>query len=99
MVIMPTTVCLIRGDGIGPEVTRAACRVIEASGARIDWLETPAGAGALKTHGDLLPSSTLEAIDRIRVALKGPITTPVGEGHTSLNVRLRKRFHLYAAVR
>ena len=96
---MPVTVCLIPGDGIGPEVTHAACRVIDASGAEIRWLETPAGAGALKSHGDMLPASTLEAIEHHRIALKGPITTPVGEGHTSLNVRLRKRFHLYAAVR
>jgi isocitrate dehydrogenase (NAD+) len=96
---MPVTVCLIPGDGIGPEVTHAACRVIDAAGAGIEWLETPAGAGALATQGDLLPASTLEAIDRHRVALKGPITTPVGEGHASLNVRLRKHFHLYAAVR
>jgi isocitrate dehydrogenase (NAD+) len=99
MKIMPVTVCLIRGDGIGPEVSRAACRVIDASGAGIEWLETPAGSEAAATRGDLLPPETLEAIERHRVALKGPITTPVGQGHSSINVRLRKRFHLYAAVR
>jgi isocitrate dehydrogenase (NAD+) len=96
---MPATVCLIPGDGIGPEVTRAACRVIDASGAPITWLVTPAGLSAEAAGGGLLPAATLQAIERHRVALKGPITTPVREGHSSLNVRLRKHFNLYAAVR
>jgi isocitrate dehydrogenase (NAD+) len=93
------TVCLIPGDGIGPEVTEAVVRVLEAAGARIDWVSLPAGAGAAATHGSVLPDETLAAIERHRLALKGPLTTPVGEGWTSVNVALRKRFDLYAAVR
>jgi len=96
---MRQTVCLIPGDGIGPEVTRAARRVIDAAGAEIEWLDCPAGLDAERNHGELLPAVTLQAIERHRVALKGPITTPVREGHVSLNVRLRKLFNLYAAVR
>jgi isocitrate dehydrogenase (NAD+) len=93
------TVCLIPGDGIGPEVTRATVRVLEAAGAAIEWIELPAGRKAEEEYGDLLPSQTIEAIDHYRLALKGPLTTPVREGHPSVNVRLRKRFDLYAAVR
>lgn len=96
---MPHTICLIPGDGIGPEVSDAARRVIDASGAEIDWVELPAGAGAVAEHGDVLPQVTLEAIARHRIALKGPLTTPVGGGFGSVNVRLRKHFNLYAAVR
>ncbi len=96
---MSHTVCVIPGDGIGPEVTAAAREVLNASGVEIEWIELPAGAGALEKHGDVLPSATIEAIDRYRLALKGPITTPVGSGFASVNVRLRKRFDLYAAVR
>lgn len=93
------TICLIPGDGIGPEITDAAVRVISASGARIDWVRLPAGAKEAEAHGDVLPATTLEAIEKIRLALKGPITTPVGKGFRSVNVRLRKHFDLYAAVR
>ena len=96
---MTLTICSIPGDGIGPEVTRATLRVIEASGARIDWVTLPAGAAAAETHGDVLPRETLDAIARHRLALKGPITTPVGRGFRSVNVQLRKLFNLYAAVR
>ncbi len=96
---MSRIVCLIPGDGIGPEVTRAACRIIDAAGGDIEWLECPAGLAAEREHGELLPASTIDAIRRHHVALKGPITTPVREGHASLNVRLRKLFNLYAAVR
>jgi len=96
---MPTKVCLIPGDGIGPEVTRATTRILEAAGADIDWVELVAGAGAARGGGDLLPRETLDAIDAYRIALKGPLTTPVGKGHASLNVRLRKEFDLFAAVR
>lgn len=96
---MTRTVCLLPGDGIGPEVTAAARRVIDASGAGIQWIELPAGAAAVKTHGDVLPPETVEAIAQHRLALKGPLTTPVGSGHRSVNVALRKKFDLYAAVR
>jgi len=96
---MSTKVCLIPGDGIGPEVTRAACRVMEAAGAKIDWIELPAGSMAADKYGDVLPEQTLAAIDEHRLALKGPLMTPIGRGFTSLNVRLRKTFNLYAAVR
>ena len=96
---MSHTVCLIPGDGIGPEVAEAACRVIDAANAHIDWLELPAGAGAVDEYGDVLPDTTVQAIEIHRVALKGPITTPIGKGFRSVNVQLRKRLNLYAAVR
>ncbi|TWT46222.1 Isocitrate dehydrogenase [NADP] [Phycisphaerae bacterium RAS1] len=96
---MARTVCLIPGDGIGPEVTAAAKLVIEAAGAAIEWIELPAGAGAAEKFGDTMPKQTIEAIEHHRLALKGPITTPIGKGFTSVNVALRKRFELYAAVR
>ncbi|MCG3199359.1 MAG: Homoisocitrate dehydrogenase [bacterium] len=93
------TVCLIPGDGIGPEVAEAARRVIDASGVSIEWVSLPAGAGAVESHGSTLPEETIRAIETHRVALKGPVTTPIGKGHTSVNVGLRKRLNLYAAVR
>lgn len=96
---MSHTVCLIPGDGIGPEVTEATCEVLTAAGAMIDWITLPAGADALASHGDVLPPQTLEAIAEHRLALKGPVTTPVGHGFSSVNVQLRKHFNLYAAVR
>jgi isocitrate dehydrogenase (NAD+) len=96
---MRRTVALIAGDGIGPEVAHAARRVIDSSGAAIDWVELPAGLTAERELGSLLPDETIAAIERHRLALKGPITTPIREGHPSINVRLRKRFNLYAAVR
>lgn len=96
---MSHTVCLLPGDGIGPEVTGAARRVIDAAGAEIQWIELDAGAGALERTGHLLPPPTLEAIARNCVALKGPLTTPIGTGFASVNVQLRKTFDLYAAVR
>ncbi|MFO7975139.1 MAG: isocitrate/isopropylmalate dehydrogenase family protein [Candidatus Hydrogenedentota bacterium] len=96
---MSHTVCLIPGDGIGPEVADAARRVIDASEAHINWVELPAGADALAEHGSVLPDETIEAIEVHRVALKGPVTTPIGKGFRSVNVQLRKRLNLYAAVR
>jgi isocitrate dehydrogenase (NAD+) len=92
-------VCLIAGDGIGPEVTRATQQVLEAAGAKIDWIPLPAGAAAFEEFGDVLPQQTLEGIEEHRLALKGPLTTPIGKGFTSLNVRLRKTFELFGAVR
>src|SRR6478752_484983 len=87
---MSKTIAVIRGDGIGPEIMRACLRVLDA-------LE--AGLAAQERFGELLPQATLDAIARHKVALKSPLTTPVGEGFTSLNVELRKRFDLYANVR
>src|SRR5438067_10377727 len=92
-------VVLIEGDGIGPEVTTAARRVIAAAGVRIDWVKAPAGLRAAEQLGDPLPEETLEVIRRYRVALKGPCTTPVGKGYRSINVRLRQGFDLFASVR
>jgi isocitrate dehydrogenase (NAD+) len=92
-------VVLIEGDGIGPEVTQAACRVVAAAGVKIDWVRTPAGLPAAEQLGDPLPEETLEVIRRYRVALKGPCTTPVGKGFRSINVRLRQALELYASVR
>jgi len=90
---------LIEGDGIGPEVTGAACQVIAAAGVKIDWCKAPAGLHAAEQLGEPLPEETLEMIRRYRVALKGPCTTPVGKGYRSINVRLRQGLELYASVR
>jgi isocitrate dehydrogenase (NAD+) len=90
---------LIPGDGIGPEVTAAVRRILEAAGAPIEWVECRAGLAALERGQDVLPRETLDAISRLQVALKGPCTTPIGEGFVSINVRLRKELALYAAVR
>jgi isocitrate dehydrogenase (NAD+) len=92
-------VVLIPGDGIGPEVTRAAQDVVAAAGVKLDWVVAPAGLGAAEQFGDPLPESTLELIRKHRVALKGPCTTPVGKGYRSINVRLRQGLDLYASVR
>jgi isocitrate dehydrogenase (NAD+) len=92
-------VTLIRGDGIGPEVTEAARLVLDATGVQIAWVERRAGADALVAEGELLPTATLDSIRRTRVALKGPITTPVGTGFRSVNVALRQELDLFAAVR
>jgi len=96
---MARTVCLLPGDGIGPEVTGAARAVLDAAGADLDWIKLDAGAGALERTGHLLPPATLEAIEEHRIALKGPLTTPIGTGFASVNVQLRKHFELFAAVR
>ena len=94
------TLVLIPGDGIGPEVTSAAKRVLQASGLSADWIEVPAGATALELgHDNVLPQVTTEAIKKYRIALKGPVTTPVGKGFKSVNVQLRQQLKLYAAVR
>lgn len=96
---MSHTICLIPGDGIGPEVAQSAKEVLSASGVEIDWRTLPAGAGAVEEYGEVLPEETVRAIEAHRVALKGPVTTPIGKGFTSVNVGLRKRLNLYAAVR
>ncbi len=96
---MTKKVTLIPGDGIGPEIIAATVRVIEASGAKIEWETHIIGAQALEKFGTTLPESAIESIKRNKVALKGPLTTPVGKGFTSVNVTLRKTLDLYANVR
>ncbi|HEV3471072.1 MAG TPA: isocitrate dehydrogenase (NAD(+)) [Pyrinomonadaceae bacterium] len=96
---MTHTITLIPGDGIGPEVSSAVVRIVEASGARVQWETHYAGAQALEKYGTTLPEDLLESIRRNKVALKGPITTPVGKGFTSVNVGLRKALDLYANLR
>ncbi len=95
------TIVLIPGDGIGPEVTHAAQQVINAAGVDINWITCPAGADAIEHHGhsDVLPDVTLDAIRKHKIALKGPVTTPVGKGFKSVNVQLRQKLNLFAAVR
>src|SRR3982750_977454 len=94
------TIVLIPGDGIGPEVSAAAKRVLEAAGLAVEWVELSAGATALEQGFDgVLPERTLAAIRAHKVALKGPVTTPIGKGFQSVNVQLRKKLNLYAAVR
>ncbi|HEX2487811.1 MAG TPA: isocitrate/isopropylmalate dehydrogenase family protein, partial [Blastocatellia bacterium] len=96
---MAHKITLIPGDGIGSEITGAVVRIIESSGVEIEWESFIAGAEALSRYGDPLPESVLDSIKRNRVALKGPLTTPVGAGFTSVNVRLRKTLDLYANLR
>jgi isocitrate dehydrogenase (NAD+) len=93
------TVVLIPGDGIGPEITRATQRVLEATGVGLRFEEAVAGHGAFEATGDPLPPDTLAAIRHHGTALKGPLTTPVGKGFRSVNVRIRKELDLYANVR
>jgi isocitrate dehydrogenase (NAD+) len=92
-------VVFLAGDGIGPEVTEAARRVLEAAGVPIRWVEKDIGAVALDRAGDTLPADTLASIREVGVALKGPTTTPIAKGHVSANVRLRKELELFANVR
>lgn len=92
-------VVFIYGDGIGPEVSSAVKRVLAAARAPLEWIEKRAGVAALEQDGEVLPAETLDAIERCGVALKGPCTTPVGDGFTSVNVQLRKKLNLFAAVR
>lgn len=96
---MTQTITLIEGDGIGPEVTAATVRVLEATGADLEWERQVAGVAALESHGVPLPDELLDSIRRNRVALKGPVTTPVGKGFRSVNVELRKALGLYANLR
>jgi len=93
------TITLLPGDGIGPEVTAAALRIIEAAGARFEWESHLAGSEALARTGDPLPREVLDSIERTGVALKGPVTTPIGKGFASVNVRLRRALDLYANLR
>jgi isocitrate dehydrogenase (NAD+) len=93
------TITLIPGDGIGPEVAANVVRIIEAAGAEVAWETHYAGAQALEKFGNTLPQELLDSINRNGVALKGPVTTPIGKGFTSVNVGLRKALDLYANVR
>lgn len=92
-------VTLIEGDGIGPEISAATLKVIEAAGGKFEYLRADAGAGAVAKHGDPLPQATIELIKKTGIALKGPLATPSGGGYRSVNVGLRQQFDLYANVR
>src|SRR5438132_10025807 len=96
---MAHRITLIPGDGIGPEITSAVVRIIKASGVQIEWEEHLAGQAALDKYGETLPGELLESIKRNKIGLKGPITTPVGKGFTSVNVGLRKALDLFANLR
>ncbi len=92
-------VTLIPGDGIGPEVTQAVVRILEATGVKFGWERFAAGAEAFEIHGEYIPAALYSSIERNRVALKGPVTTPIGGGFKSINVTLRKKFDLFANLR
>jgi isocitrate dehydrogenase (NAD+) len=96
---MKHTVTLIPGDGIGPEVSKPTLAIIKAAGVDVQWETYLAGAEALKKHRTTIPKSLIDSFERTRVALKGPVTTPVGEGFASVNVELRQSFNLYANLR
>ncbi|MBY6186240.1 isocitrate dehydrogenase [Marinobacter hydrocarbonoclasticus] len=93
------SITVIPGDGIGPDIVDATLKVLDKAGCNFNYEFADAGLAALEKHGELVPASTLELIEKNRVTLKGPLTTPIGEGFTSINVSLRKRFNLYANVR
>src|SRR5256884_7980750 len=96
---MAHAITLIPGDGTGPEITEATRRVLEATGVQFAWEVHQAGLEMLEQHGTVLPDEVIESIKRTGVALKGPITTPVGKGVRSANVTLRKKLDLYANLR
>src|SRR4249919_2010233 len=96
---MTQTIAVIRGDGIGPEIMDATLHVLDAMQLGLSYDFVDAGMVALEKHGELLPAATMDSIHKHRIALKSPLTTPVGEGFSSINVELRKRFDLYANVR
>ncbi|HEV2279289.1 MAG TPA: isocitrate dehydrogenase (NAD(+)), partial [Acidobacteriaceae bacterium] len=93
------TITLIPGDGIGPEVTDAVVRILEATGVKFEWERFAAGAGAYEIHGEYIPKELYKSIEKNRVGLKGPVTTPVGGGFPSINVTLRQKFELFANFR
>jgi isocitrate dehydrogenase (NAD+) len=96
---MTYRITLIPGDGIGPEVTQAAVRILEATGLKFEWESFAAGAEAFERYREYIPKELIKSIERTKVGLKGPVTTPVGGGFASINVELRKRFELYANFR
>jgi isocitrate dehydrogenase (NAD+) len=93
------TITIIPGDGIGPDIIDATIKVLDKAGCNFEYEYADAGLTALEKHGELVPEKTLELIEKNKVTLKGPLTTPVGEGFTSINVTLRKQFKLYANLR
>ena len=92
-------VTLIKGDGIGPSIVEVAVKIINASGAKINWEEADAGMAAFEKYGTPIPDETLASIEKNRIAFKGPLTTPVGGGFRSINVALRQQYDLYANIR
>jgi isocitrate dehydrogenase (NAD+) len=96
---MPHKITLIPGDGIGPEVTKAAVRILEGTGIKFEWESFAAGAEAYEKYHEYIPKELTQSIERTHVALKGPVTTPIGGGFSSINVALRKQFELYANFR
>src|SRR5690554_441190 len=92
-------IVLIPGDGIGPEITNSVTRILDAAAANINWIECEAGEEAFNKHGTPLPEETIKALEKHRVALKGPLSTPVGSGFRSVNVALRQKFDLYSNIR
>jgi len=96
---MTHTITLIPGDGIGPEVTEAVVRIVKATGVSIEWEHHQAGVLAFERTGQTLPVALVDSIRRNKVALKGPVTTPIAHGFTSVNVGLRKALDLYANLR
>ena len=96
---MKHKITLIPGDGIGPEVAKPTLAIIKAAGIEVEWETYLAGAEALKKHHTTIPRPLMDSFERNRVALKGPVTTPVGEGFASVNVELRQTFDLYANLR
>ena len=93
------TITLIKGDGIGPEISDAVIKILDAAGVEIDWEIQTAGADVADIEGDPLPKRVIDSIKKNKVALKAPVTTPIGKGFRSVNVRLRKELDLYANVR
>ena len=96
---MKHTITLIPGDGIGPEITDATVKVVEATGVDIEWDIVWAGAEVYEKEGNVLPQKVIDSLKANKVGIKGPITTPVGTGFRSVNVAMRKLFNLYACVR
>ena len=96
---MAYKITLIPGDGIGPEVTQAAVRILEATGVKFEWEIYEAGAQAYEKYGEYIPKELIHSIERTGIGLKGPVTTPIGGGFASINVELRKHFELYASFR
>src|SRR3954468_2085380 len=96
---MAHKITLIPGDGIGPEVTGATVRVLEATGLKFEWESFAAGAEAFEKYHEYIPRELIESLERTGMGLKGPVTTPIGGGFASINVALRKKFELYANVR
>ena len=96
---MAYAVTLIPGDGIGPEVVGATVRILEATGLKFAWERFSVGADAFEEGGEYIPKELIESMERTRLALKGPVGTPIGSGFSSVNVALRKKFELYANFR